>query len=44
MTPEEFNELGEIFEDIEVEKLGKDGFNHVVNAIAKIEQVLDIYN
>lgn len=44
VTPEEFNELGEIFESIEEEKFGKDGFNRIVNDVAKIEQVLGIYN
>jgi len=44
VTPEEFKKLGETFEDIEEEKFGKDGFNHIVNDIAKIEQVLGIYN
>jgi hemerythrin-like domain-containing protein len=44
VTPEEFNEMGEIFEDIEEEKFGEDGFNHIVNDIAKIEQALGIYN
>lgn len=43
-TPEEFKKLGETFEDIEEEKFGKDGFNHIVNEIAKIEKVLGIYN
>ncbi|WP_156498971.1 hypothetical protein [Clostridium ljungdahlii] len=44
VTSEEFNELGEIFENIEEEKFGADGFNHIANDIAKFEQVSGIYN
>lgn len=44
VTPEEFKELGERFEEIEEEKFGKDGFKHIVNEVAKIEKVLGIYN
>ncbi|WP_291579440.1 hemerythrin domain-containing protein [Clostridium sp. UBA6640] len=44
VTPEEFKELGELFEKIEEQKFGKDGFKHIVNEVAKIEKVLGIYN
>lgn len=44
VTPEEFKELGERFEEIEEQKFGKDGFKHIVNEVAKIEKVLGIYN
>ncbi|WP_261852122.1 hemerythrin domain-containing protein [Clostridium folliculivorans] len=44
VTPEEFKELGERFEEIEEQKFGKDGFEHIVNEIAQIEKVLGIYN
>lgn len=44
VTPEEFKELGEHFEQIEEQKFGKDGFKHIVNEVAKIEKVLGIYN
>ncbi|GFP76311.1 putative protein [Clostridium fungisolvens] len=44
VTPEEFKELGERFEEIEEQKFGEDGFEHIVNKIAEIEQVLGIYN
>ncbi|MTK13611.1 MAG: hemerythrin domain-containing protein [Clostridiaceae bacterium] len=44
VTPEEFKELGERFEEIEEQKFYKDGFEHIVNEVAKIEKVLGIYN
>ncbi|MDF2880835.1 MAG: hypothetical protein K0R54_1392 [Clostridiaceae bacterium] len=44
VTPDEFKELGERFEEVEEEKFGKDGFKRIVNEVAKIEKVLGIYN
>ena len=44
VTPEEFKELGERFEEIEEQKFGKDGFKHIVNEVAQIEKTLGIYN
>lgn len=44
VTPEEFKELGERFEEIEEQKFGKDGFEHIVNEVARIEKILGIYN
>ena len=44
VTPEEFKELGERFEEIEEQKFGKDGYTHIVNEVAKIEKALGIYN
>lgn len=44
VTPEEFKELGERFEKIEEQKFGENGFQHIVNEVAKIEKVLGIYN
>ena len=44
VTPEEFKELGDRFEEIEEQKFGKNGFQHIVNEVTKIEKVLDIYN
>lgn len=44
VTPEEFKELGERFEEIEEHKFGKDGFKHIVNEVAKIEKILGIYD
>ncbi|MFL0198677.1 hemerythrin domain-containing protein [Clostridium sp. WILCCON 0269] len=41
---EEFKKLGDRFEEIEEQKFGKNGFKHIVNKIAKIENVLSIYN
>ena len=44
ITPEEFKEFGERFEEIEEQKFGKDGFKHIVNQVATIEKILGIYN
>lgn len=42
--PEEFEKLGELFEEIEEQKFGEDGFQHIVNEVIEIEKALDIYN
>lgn len=44
VSQKEFKKLGEIFENIEEKKFGKEGFKHIVDEIAAIEQVLGIYN
>lgn len=44
VTPEEFEKLGDLFEEIEEQKFGKEGFKHIVNEVAKIEKVLGIYD
>lgn len=44
VTPKEFKELGDKFEEIEEQKFGKNGFQHIVNEVAKIEKSLGIYN
>lgn len=41
---QEFKELGERFEEIEEQKFGENGFEHIVNEVANIEKVLGIYN
>lgn len=43
-TPSEFEELGERFEQIEEQKFGKNGFEHIVNEVSTIEKLLGIYN
>ncbi|WP_238881843.1 hemerythrin domain-containing protein [Clostridium sp. YIM B02551] len=44
VNPEEFKELGDLFEKIEEQKFGEDGFKHIVNEVANIEKELGIYN
>ncbi|MDP4146620.1 MAG: hemerythrin domain-containing protein [Bacillota bacterium] len=44
LAPEEFNKLGEVFEEIEEQKFGEDGFKRIVNEVAEIEKTLGIYN
>jgi hypothetical protein len=44
VSPEEFKQLGELFEDIEEQKFGKNGFQRIVDHIARIEQSLGIYD
>lgn len=44
VTPEEFKELGDLFEEIEEQKFGKNGFKRIINEVAKLEKVLGIYN
>lgn len=44
VSKETFKELGEIFEEIEEQKFGKNGFQTIVQQIALIEQSLGIYS
>jgi hemerythrin-like domain-containing protein len=44
IPPKEFDALGEQFEDKEHELFGKDGFEGVVVEVAKLEEVLGIYD
>lgn len=44
VTPEEFEKLGDRFEEIEEQKFGKSGFEHIVEEVARIEKMLGIYN
>lgn len=44
VSPKEYDSLGDIFEDKEKELFGKDGFNTVVEKVAKLEKGLGIYN
>ncbi|MBL4931744.1 hemerythrin domain-containing protein [Clostridium paridis] len=44
VNPEEFKELGDLFEKIEEQKFGEDGFKHIVNKVTNIEKALGIYN
>lgn len=44
VTPKEFRELGERFEDKEHELFGKDGFEGIVTQVASIEQSLGLYD
>jgi hemerythrin-like domain-containing protein len=44
VSDDEFRQLGELFEDIEEQKFGENGFQRVVNHIARIEQSLGIYD
>jgi hemerythrin-like domain-containing protein len=44
VSPEEFNKLGDRFEEAEEEKFGEDGFKKIVDEVAKIEKMLGIYN
>lgn len=42
LAPAEIEELGERFEEIEQEQLGKDGFEHALERIARVEQALGL--
>ena len=42
VSPREFDELGEKFEDREKELFGKEGFEKMVNSVGEIEKKLGI--
>jgi len=44
VSPKEFHELGEQFEDKEHELFGKEGFEGIVTQVAAIEQTLELYD
>lgn len=44
LSKEEYNRLGEVFEDKEHEMFGDEGFEKMVKIVAEIEQNLGIYN
>jgi hemerythrin-like domain-containing protein len=44
VSPREFDELGEKFEDREKELFGRDGFEKILTSVAEIEKKLDIYD
>lgn len=44
VTPHEYDALGEQFEDEEHKKFGKDGFEKMVDEVAKLEKELGIYD
>ena len=44
VTKDEYDKLGDIFEDKEHELFGKDGFQDTVKRVAEIEKKLGIYN
>ncbi|OPX87353.1 MAG: hypothetical protein A4E53_02535 [Pelotomaculum sp. PtaB.Bin104] len=44
LTPGEFEQLGKLFEEIEEQKFGTNGFQRIVNQVAEIEQMLGIYD
>jgi hemerythrin-like domain-containing protein len=44
MSPKEFQEMGDKFEDIEQEKFGKGGYEKFVNEVAGLETTLGIEN
>lgn len=44
MSPKEFDELGEKFEDIEHQKFDKEGFEGIVAQVAELEKKLSIYD
>lgn len=44
LSPAEFNDLGEEFEDKEQALFGKEGFESVVGEVAKLEQTLGLYD
>ncbi len=44
VPPGEYAELGEKFEDKEEDLFGKGGFANVVEQMAAIERMLDVYN
>jgi hemerythrin-like domain-containing protein len=43
IKPEEYNEIGELFEKEEDEVLGKGGFQHILNDVTDIEKRLGIF-
>ncbi len=44
VTPQEYDALGEQFEDLEHKLFGEDGFNKVVDQVASLEKALGIYD
>lgn len=44
MTPEEYDALGEQFEDQEYKLFGENGFENVVEQVAGLEKTLRIYD
>jgi hemerythrin-like domain-containing protein len=44
LTPKEYDQLGDVFEEREHELFGKEGFDGIVVKIAKIEKALGIYD
>ena len=45
MTPaDDFNDLGELFESIEEQKFGENGFESILEQVAQIEKMLNIYD
>lgn len=44
VSPKEFKNLGELFEEIEEKRFGKNGFQRIVQFISRIEQTLGIYD
>jgi len=44
VKPDEYDEMGEIFEEIEHQKFGQAGFEGVVQKVAEIEKSLGIYD
>jgi hemerythrin-like domain-containing protein len=43
VSPKEYASLGEAFEDKEEELFGKDGFEHVVKQVEKLEKTMGVY-
>ncbi len=43
VSPKEYASLGEAFEDQEEELFGKDGFEHVVSEVEKLEKTMGMY-
>jgi len=43
-SPEEFGALGELFEEIEEQRFGENGFQRTVDEIAVQERILGIYD
>lgn len=44
ISPEEYEKLGDKFEEIEQQHFGKDGFENIVKQVTEIERQLGIYN
>lgn len=44
ISKEEYDELGEVFEEKEHKLFGEDGFNTIISEIDRIEKTLNIYN
>jgi len=42
LSPKQLDEAGELFEDIEQDTLGKDGFDDAVDRVAEIERGLGL--